>query len=102
MEPERSIQAAPNRSRIEGRLASFERDETFPDKFWIDFQMVSSEDLPDVSNFAKGKVGKAVRGFTFEEPSLHPGDRFTAAAEYVGDAKKGLFRLSGIQKYPTR
>lgn len=92
------IMAPPNRCDIKGRLVSLERSACFPDKHELTFALLATQprEGPDL---AHRRVGTTVAGFTFESTAgLHPGCVFLAEAEYLGDARHGLFQLSRLRQ----
>ncbi|MBB3192489.1 hypothetical protein [Halomonas cerina] len=91
------IMAPPNRCRIKGTLVSIESSPAFPNKQELRFALLESQALegPDM---AHARIGTTVEGFTFESLSgLHQDDVFLAEAEYIGDARRGLFQLSRLR-----
>ena len=92
------ISAPPNRCDVKGRLVSLARSAHFPDKHELTFALLASapREGPDL---ARRRVGTTVAGFTFESTAgLHPGSVFLAEAEYLGDARRGLFQLSRLRQ----
>jgi hypothetical protein len=93
MEPP-GVPAAPNRSEIKARVLRVEQSSTFPDKWYVDLEILESKSLSG-PNFAR--VGEKAKGFTFGSTfDVSPGSVITAEAEFVGDARGGQFQLSRI------
>lgn len=94
MEPP-GVPAAPNRSEIKARVIGVERDSNFPEKRYVDLEILDSKSL-DGPNFAR--AGEKVKGFAFGDAlDASPGSVISAEAEFLGDERGGQFQLSGIE-----
>jgi hypothetical protein len=96
MTPEfRGVMAAPNRCRIEAKVLSVEQDSSFSDKWYLEMNILETQDL-EGPNFAR--VGQTVKGFAFDlSPEVSPDTLITAEAEFVGDERGGQFRLTEVE-----
>lgn len=95
MAPEfRGVMAAPNRSEVKAKVLQVERSSKFPDKWYLDLEILESKGLSG-PNFAR--VGERVKGFTFGATcDVSPGSIIAVQAEFLGDARGGQFQLSQV------
>ena len=91
------VMAAPNRCKIEARILSVTPSERFPNKRELQFELIEALPL-EGPDFASHRVGKKVEGFTFDTSfELSQDELVLAEAEYLGDARQGLFQLFDLR-----
>lgn len=89
------VTAAPNRCEIQAKVLRGQRSAKFPDKYFLDLQILRSRSIAG-PNFAQ--VGSQVKAFTLD-PVSGPLEGLTirARAEFLGDERGGVFRLTRIE-----
>lgn len=93
--PSRGIGAAPNQSEIRATVRTIERSPDFPDKWLLELEIL---DARSISGPSFAAAGRAMSAFAFDPPSgLVPGAIIVAGAEFIGDARGGVLRLSGVR-----
>ena len=94
-EPEpMGVQAAPNESRVRGRLLSITPGEAGQGTTWK-LKVEKSLDVDDLPNFARAHTGKTIEILIPPELKHHlaKGDAIEARVCYDGDERGGAFFL---------
>lgn len=89
------VMAAPNQSEIKAKVLQIDQSSQFPDKWYLELEILATKTVSG-PNFAQ--VEHRVKAFTISlNPNLYPGNIITAQAEFVGDARGGVFRLTQVK-----
>jgi hypothetical protein len=89
--PLERVMAAPNRSRLRGRLLKVERSPNFADKWLLEFEILGSESISG-PNFAR--EGQIVKGFAILPEWTYPTvGVLDAQVEYIGGSEGGQYHL---------
>ena len=83
------ILAAPNNSRIKGKIRNIKRNS----KITVDLEVIDSNDVEGLPNFIKHHIGSVI-SVVFEpesEAKLKVGDIIESFVEYLGDERGGVF-----------
>lgn len=90
-----NMMAAPNQSKIRGRVLKIDRSPQFSDKWNLEVEVLMIQPIQG-GTFAE--VGQTVQAFTIcEQTPFKQNDVISATAEYLGDPRRGTFRLTQIQ-----
>ncbi|MBD2296472.1 hypothetical protein H6G06_24085 [Anabaena sphaerica FACHB-251] len=91
------IMAAPNESEIEAKVLHIEQSNQFPDKWYLELEILEIKNITG-GNFAQ--IGDKVKAFTIQSSlNFAKNNIITAQAEFLGDAHGGFFRLNNIQVF---
>lgn len=86
--------AAPNQCEILARVLHIEPSPTFPDKSYLELEILESKNVAG-PNFAR--AGDRVTAFTFQiDAGISEGKVISALAEYLGDVRGGQFQLTRL------
>ena len=85
------VSAAPNRSRITGRVARVEASATSAGKWYL---IVEIQDAEAIDGGLFARPGNEARVFAFgDQPPVVAGQMISAEVEYLGGPTVGEFRL---------
>lgn len=93
----RGIMAAPNQCEIKAKVQRIEQSTQFPDKWYLELEILESK---NISGGTFAQVGDKIKAFTISSNlNFSVNNIITAQAEFLGDARGGLFRLSNVQRF---
>lgn len=95
--PTMTVQASPNKCSLTARVEGIRTDPKFPKKTLLDLLIIDAQDMGNMPNFAKHRIGATVSAYTLEDMSpLTVGTTIQCQAEYIGGPVDGKFHLTTI------